>query len=67
MGEAVGAVVQVRAGEPAVTSAELSRYLRQHVAGYKVPKRWVLQVEPVGRNTIGKPDYRWARERLQQT
>ncbi|MBX7160030.1 MAG: AMP-binding protein, partial [Acidimicrobiia bacterium] len=66
-GEAVGAVVQVRAGEPAVTSAELSRYLRQHVAGYKVPKRWVLQVEPVGRNTIGKPDYRWARERLKQT
>lgn len=64
-GEAVGAVVQVRPGSEAVTAADLSRYLREHLAGYKVPKRWVIEDGAVGRNSVGKPDYRWARERLQ--
>ena len=64
-GEAVGVVVQVRPDFDGVTGADLARYLREHLAGYKVPKRWVLQVDSVGRNSVGKPDYRWARARLE--
>lgn len=65
-GEAVGAVVQVRPAS-GTTSTELAAHLRATLAGYKVPKRWVLQDGPVGRNAVGKPDYRWARERLESS
>lgn len=64
-GESVGAVVQIRSGAQDVTAAGLSSFLRTHLAGYKVPKRWVIQEGDVGRNSVGKPDYRWARECLQ--
>jgi len=62
-GQAVGAVVQIRPGS-VVSGSELAQQLRAHLAGYKVPKRWVIGEAPLSRNQIGKPDYRWAREAL---
>jgi fatty-acyl-CoA synthase len=43
-GEVVGAFVVVKEGH-AVTSAELTEYLRPRLSGYKVPSTWVFVVE----------------------
>ncbi|MFM7270886.1 MAG: acyl-CoA synthetase [Actinomycetes bacterium] len=59
-GEAVAAVVQPREGT-APTLESLSDHCRQHVAGYKVPKRLFL-VDQIVRAPSGKPDYPWAKE-----
>ena len=57
-GSAVTAVVQPSAGTtPDV--AELTAHCKQHLAGYKVPKQFVL-VDRVVRSPAGKADYRWA-------
>ncbi len=40
--------------------AALEAHVRAHVAGYKVPRRWV-RVAHCERLATGKPDYRWAR------
>ena len=54
-GEEVVAVV-----EGAVGPGALERYARYHLAGFKVPKRWVL-VPSIPMVGIGKPDRTAAR------
>ncbi len=58
-GERVVAVVAGRAGPP-VDPDEVDRRVREHVAGYKVP-RDVLVVDAIVRSPSGKPDYRWGK------
>jgi 3-oxocholest-4-en-26-oate---CoA ligase len=57
-GSAVTAVVQPAPGA-AVQLADLVAHCRQHLAGYKLPKRLVV-VDQVVRSPSGKADYRWA-------
>ena len=59
-GEAVAAVVQPREGTTP-TLDSISEHCRNHVAGYKVPKRLFL-VDQIVRAPSGKPDYPWAKE-----
>ena len=59
-GQQVTAIVQLRAGA-AVTEDELGATVREHLAGYKVPRVYVF-VSEVLRAPSGKADYRWARE-----
>jgi len=58
--ERVAAIVQVRAGHPVPTLAELQESCRAHIAGYKVPRE-VHVTDVVPRTPVGKPDYRWAK------
>jgi 3-oxocholest-4-en-26-oate---CoA ligase len=59
LGQRVGALVQPREGRD-VDLAALEAHVRQHVAGYKVPRSvWV--VDAITRSPSGKPDYGWAR------
>ncbi len=62
-GQHVAAVVAPRPGaRPAL--AELDAFVRNQIAGYKVPRSlWV--VEEVKRSPAGKPDYAWAKEQTQ--
>jgi acyl-CoA synthetase (AMP-forming)/AMP-acid ligase II len=59
-GERVAAVVQLVPGSTLELEA-LQVHLREHVAGYKVPKDLVL-VDEVVRSPAGKADYRWAKQ-----
>jgi acyl-CoA synthetase (AMP-forming)/AMP-acid ligase II len=59
-GERVAAVVQLVPGGT-LALEELQTHLREHVAGYKVPRDLVL-VEKVVRSPAGKADYRWAKQ-----
>ncbi len=59
-GERVAAVVQLEPGA-SLELADLQAYLREHVAGYKVP-RDLVTVDKVVRSPAGKADYRWAKE-----
>ena len=60
-GSAVVAGVSVSdAGSPP-GEAELVAHTKDHLAGYKCPKR-VVVVEQVRRGPNGKADYRWAAE-----
>ena len=59
-GERVAAVAQLVPGA-SLTLEELQAHLREHVAGYKVPRDLVL-VEKVVRSPAGKADYRWAKQ-----
>jgi acyl-CoA synthetase (AMP-forming)/AMP-acid ligase II len=59
-GSAVTAVVQPAPGA-APTLDELVAHCKQHLAGYKVPKRLVV-VPLIQRSPAGKADYRWAAE-----
>jgi acyl-CoA synthetase (AMP-forming)/AMP-acid ligase II len=59
-GSAVTAIVQPSPGA-APTLPDLAAHCKQHLAGYKVPKRLVL-VEELRRSPAGKADYRWAAE-----
>ena len=65
-GQRVTAVVQVRAGHDAPTVAELAAHCRGTLAGYKLPKA-VTVVGEVVRSPSGKPDYRWARQLVDDT
>ena len=58
-GEAVAAVVELRAGAAAGEPA-LRDFVRERLAGYKVPKRIVV-VDSVGRSPSGKADYKAAK------
>ena len=59
LGEEVGAVVQLRpgAGEP-----DLAAYVRERIAGFKVPTHWWFVSEPLPRNPAGKVLKRELRE-----
>ena len=59
-GERVAAVVQLVPGAVLELPA-LQDHLRQHVAGYKVPRDLVV-VPKVVRSPAGKADYRWAKQ-----
>ena len=62
-GQQVAAVVQPRPGaHPSL--AELDRFVRSEIAGYKVPRSLWL-VDAVQRSPAGKPDYRWAKEQTE--
>ena len=59
VGERVVAVVEASPGTKPSLQA-LNESVREHVAGYKVPRDVVL-VDTVVRSPSGKPDYVWAR------
>jgi fatty-acyl-CoA synthase len=60
-GEAVAAVVELRAGAEAAAAEPILRdFVRERLAGYKVPKRIVV-VPSVGRSPSGKADYKAAK------
>ncbi len=62
-GQRVSAVVAPRPGaRPSL--AELDRFVRSRIAGYKVP-RGLWLVDEVKRSPAGKPDYRWAKEQTE--
>jgi acyl-CoA synthetase (AMP-forming)/AMP-acid ligase II len=47
------------------TLDEVRDHLRDHLAGYKLPKHLVVVAE-VERSPAGKADYRWARQVAEQ-
>lgn len=59
LGQSVAAIVQPREGVH-LDLADLEAVVRQHVAGYKVP-RTVWLTDEIGRTPSGKADYVWAR------
>jgi acyl-CoA synthetase (AMP-forming)/AMP-acid ligase II len=59
LGQRVAAIVQPRDGV-SLDLAALEAVVRQHVAGYKVP-RTVWLTDHIGRTPSGKADYTWAR------
>ena len=63
-GQHVAAVVAARKGATP-TLAELDTFVRNQIAGYKVPRSLWL-VDEVKRSPAGKPDYRWAKEETER-
>ena len=61
-GEVVAAVVSTNGDDPPGAD-ELGDWVGARLAGYKRPRRFVFADE-VGRNTVGKLDYDWARRAL---
>jgi len=61
-GEEVVALVRLREGMSA-SAGELLAECGKHVARYKLPKALLFEPE-ILRSPTGKPDYRWARERV---
>lgn len=63
-GQHVAAVVAPRKGSrPAL--AELDRFVRTAIAGYKIPRSlWI--VDEIKRSPAGKPDYTWATEQTRR-
>jgi len=59
-GQQVTAIVQLRSGASA-SEDELTATVREHLAGYKVPRAYVF-VDEVLRAPSGKADYRWAKD-----
>ncbi len=62
-GEAVHAFVACEPG--AVTADELAAHARETIAGYKVPKSWTLQAEPLPLSAAGKVLKRELRQRAE--
>jgi acyl-CoA synthetase (AMP-forming)/AMP-acid ligase II len=60
-GQRVSAVVQLRPEVAPPGDEALAAHCRERLAGYKVPRSYVL-VDQVVRSPSGKPDYRWAKE-----
>jgi 3-oxocholest-4-en-26-oate---CoA ligase len=63
-GQCVAAVVHRRPGTDP-TLAELDTFVRQEIAGYKVPRK-VWWVDEIHRTPAGKPDYRWAKDTTEE-
>ncbi|MBB1012067.1 acyl-CoA synthetase (AMP-forming)/AMP-acid ligase II [Dietzia kunjamensis] len=61
-GQKVAAVVSFREGMSA-EQEELSAFLRESLANYKVPKV-IVDVPEIRRSPAGKADYKWAKERI---
>lgn len=59
-GERIVAVVQLRAGSSPEAATQLVSHARFKLAGYKVPRSFVV-VDEVIRSATGKADYDWAR------
>ena len=60
-GERVVGIVALRKGAAHPTSEEVREFLRERLAGYKLPKALVW-VDEVKRSAAGKQDYRWAKD-----
>jgi len=60
LGQRVAALIQLRSGREADVTA-LDTFLRDKIAGYKVP-RTVWLVDEIGRTPSGKADYPWAHQ-----
>jgi acyl-coenzyme A synthetase/AMP-(fatty) acid ligase len=60
LGQRVAALIQLRSGREADVAA-LDTFLRDKIAGYKVP-RTVWLVDEIGRTPSGKADYPWAHQ-----
>ncbi|BBY19404.1 acyl-CoA synthetase [Mycolicibacterium litorale] len=58
-GQCVAAVVQRREGATP-SLAELDAFIRNEIAGYKVPRK-IWWADEIQRTPAGKPDYRWAK------
>ena len=63
-GQCVAAVVHRRSGT-STTLADLDTFVRQEIAGYKVPRK-VWWVDEIQRTPAGKPDYRWAKDTTEE-
>ena len=63
-GNCVAAVIHRRPGTD-TTLAELDTFVRQEIAGYKVPRK-VWWVDEIHRTPAGKPDYRWAKDTTEE-
>jgi acyl-CoA synthetase (AMP-forming)/AMP-acid ligase II len=63
-GQCVAAVVHRRPGTNP-TLAELDTFVRQEIAGYKVPRK-IWWVDEIHRTPAGKPDYRWAKDTTEE-
>ncbi|UXA17493.1 acyl-CoA synthetase [Mycobacterium sp. SMC-4] len=63
-GQCVAAVVHRRPGTNP-TLADLDTFVRQEIAGYKVPRK-VWWVDEIHRTPAGKPDYRWAKDTTEE-
>jgi 3-oxocholest-4-en-26-oate---CoA ligase len=63
-GQCVAAVVHRRPGAHP-TLAELDTFVRNEIAGYKVPHK-IWWVDEIQRTPAGKPDYRWAKDTTEE-
>jgi len=63
-GEKVAAVVALRDASGRPCTADIAAFLKDRMAGYKVPRQFVFADE-IQRSAAGKPDYVWARQRLE--
>lgn len=63
-GNCVAAVIHRRAGTNP-TLAELDAFVRNEIAGYKVPRK-IWWVDEIHRTPAGKPDYRWAKDTTEE-
>jgi acyl-CoA synthetase (AMP-forming)/AMP-acid ligase II len=63
-GNCVAAVIHRRPGTTP-SLAELGTFVRQEIAGYKVPRK-VWWVDEIHRTPAGKPDYRWAKDTTEE-
>jgi 3-oxocholest-4-en-26-oate---CoA ligase len=63
-GQCVAAVVHRRPGAHP-TLAELDTFVRNEIAGYKVPRK-IWWVDEIQRTPAGKPDYRWAKDTTEE-
>jgi long-chain acyl-CoA synthetase len=51
-GEAVEIVVVKK--DPALTEADLIKHCKEHLTGYKVPRKVVFRTEPLPKTNVGK-------------
>jgi acyl-CoA synthetase (AMP-forming)/AMP-acid ligase II len=63
-GQCVAAVVHRREGAHP-TLAEIDTFVRNEIAGYKVPRK-IWWVDEIQRTPAGKPDYRWAKDQTEE-
>lgn len=62
-GQCVAAVIAGREGATP-TLSELDAFVRNEIAGYKVPRK-IWWADEIQRTPAGKPDYRWAKEQTE--
>lgn len=60
-GERVVGIISLRKGAARPSSEDVRQFLRERLAGYKLPKTLVW-VDEVKRSAAGKQDYRWAKD-----
>jgi len=56
----VAAVIAI-SGDAELDLSDLTAHVRNHLAGYKVPRR-IWLTDTITRQPSGKPDYRWAKD-----